>query len=129
MRYKLALISLDDDHPNQKVECIKAIRGFTGLGLRDSKQVLDNLLYGAKTVTLLPELSESDYCRYLEMANKGGLTIIPSIPDDPRRKEIKEQITSLVTYATISAQYDVSKALIKILEDYFPNYEKEPKDE
>jgi len=129
MKYNLALVSLNENHKQSKVECIKAVRGFTGLGLRDSKQIVDHLLYGAKPIKIRPDLRDHEFNTYLEMGNNGGLNIIPSFPNDPVRKNIKEQLTGLVTYTTIASQYDISKALIKILEDYFPETEPELEDE
>jgi len=40
--------------------------------------------------------------------------------DDPIRLEMKESIKKIVTYATLSDNYDVVTALIQVLESHFP---------
>ena len=106
----------------RKVPCIKGIRALTGLGLREAKHISDELTEHNKKQTIRIDnlIQQVDFDYHSELINDNGMSITSYIPNDPIRNEIREQVNGIISYATLAGQYDLSKALLSILESHFP---------
>lgn len=105
-----------------KVYAIKAVRGLTGLGLKDSKDIIDDLVKYGKPSTLDINQNQpySDINHHIRTGKKSNLNFTLTQTDDPARKDIAKRISEIVAFATITSHYDLSKALIEVLESHYP---------
>lgn len=107
----------------RKVPAIKGVRGFTGLGLKDAKNIVDNILLTNMSATILSDttMSRAKLTEYIGMIEDGGLFITaPFDEDDPTIKEITKKTNELICFANITGHYGVSKALVDMLDGNFP---------
>jgi len=113
---------MSNDEDYRKVECIKAIRGFTGLGLRSSKDIADAVIHKdvSRIITLRESLFDEEMHRYQEMACKGGIYIDITVMDTPVRREIAKQVNNILVYATLASQTDVVNILTNLLKNHLP---------
>lgn len=106
---------------SSKVSAIKGVRGLSGLGLKEAKELVERVNPGnSEIINIDHNILEPKLSEYIELIRAGGLEVRLTKHNDPVRKAIGEDIRKLVTYCTISAQYDIGKALIDILETYCP---------
>jgi len=105
-----------------KVAAIKGVRGLTGLGLKESKELVERINPGhSETIIIAHHILEPTYTQSIQNIRDGGLTARMCNHNSKARKGIANELRRLVTFATMSAQYDISKALVDILETYCPD--------
>ena len=121
MKYMSATFTLKPSGITNKVAAIKGVRTFTGMGLKESKEFVESLVHGARNIGISGELSSEVEYNGKELLSNGGIAVILVIPNNKIRNNMAEQIQGIATYATISAQYDLARELITIMEKYFPN--------
>lgn len=109
-----------------KVAAIKGVRGLTKLGLKEAKELVERINPGHREIIRVDHsVMEPDYSSHLNNVKAGGLTVTITDASNPVRKGIAEELRKLVTFATMSAQYDIAKSLIDVIETHCP----EPADE
>ena len=104
-----------------KIKAIKAVRGLTGLGLKDSKIAVDNACYGKEeTLEMHTPVNEPLFASMIHNLRQSGMVAHVLHSSDPVRKALKEEIQKLAVYATTADQYDIAQALITLLETHYP---------
>ena len=104
-----------------KVAAIKGVRGLTGLGLKDSRECVERITPGhAEVIKLKHDILEPYCSEHINGIKSSGLTVHASSPNDKVRIGLGDEIRKLITYATMSAQYDIGKALMDVMETYCP---------
>ncbi len=105
-----------------KIAAIKGVRVLKNMGLKESKDLVELVTPGhSETIVIDHDLLEPRYGDAIELIKKSGLSVQINHHNNPARKDIADQIRSIVTYATMSAQYDISRALIDVMETYCPD--------
>lgn len=107
---------------DNKVKAIKGVRGLTGLGLKESKDLIERITPGhSETVIIGHDVLEPRFSESVQMVKDSGLTVLVNNHNNAARKDIAEQIRQMVTYATMTAQYDIAKAMLDVMETYCPD--------
>jgi hypothetical protein len=119
--YNIARCSLINAEIIQKVTAIKAIRALTGMGLATSKTFVEGLSYHHDIIHIPTTISTIDIQEGITLAQKGGIRIILGMINNQSRKEIANQIAKIITFASISGEYDIVKSLVTIMETQLPN--------
>jgi len=118
---RFAVCTWDHNKRLHKVQCIKGIRGLTGLGLRDSKIIVDKVYAGTpQDITIMNTLSDHQANEYINLASSGGLVITLVVVDTPVRREIAYKLNEVLSYATISGQTDIVFTLKNLLKHHLP---------
>lgn len=104
-----------------KVKAIKGVRSVTNLGLKEAKELVEEMMQGIiQTVDMLPTIDSQRYSDGMALLRAANILATEVEAQSPIRKEIANQVRGIVTYASISGQYDISHALLNLLETYFP---------
>ena len=104
-----------------KVSGIKGVRGLCGMGLKEAKELVERVDPGrVQTLEVHHDMLEPRFTEYVELIKRSGLTVKVVSANSAARKGISEGIAELVTYATMSGQYDISRALLDVMETYCP---------
>ena len=113
---KIAILSGTPNGLSDKIQAIKALRGLTGLGLKESKEMVEAAAAGTQQRATISS-NDPDAVNSLRLA---GLNITIIQHDHPSRTHIAGEIQKITTYATLAGQYDLAKVLIDVLEMYCP---------
>ena len=100
------------------INAIKGIRGLLQATIKESKTYVDNLR--SAKILKTQNISHPELTKFIKFCVDGGIIVQRMDLDDPIRLEMKESIKKIVTYATLSDNYDVVTALIQVLESHFP---------
>lgn len=93
-----------------KVAIIKAIRGFTGHGLREAKNLSEESITHPVTVVVpTPKIA----LEAIDFLTGEGATMATV---EGSHEEYREQIAEIVTASTLKGDYYVAKLLIDVLE-------------
>lgn len=107
-----------------KVAAVKGLLGISGLGLKESKELIERVTpCHNEVVTLSHDVLEPRYSESINLIKQSGLTVHTNNTNDPNEKirlSIGDQIRSLVTFSTMGGQYDIAKALLDVMETYCP---------
>jgi len=104
-----------------KVRAIKGARGLSGIGLKEAKDLVERVTPGhSEIIQVSHGILEPRFSEYVNQLKDSGLTVSVSRANNKARKDIAEQISSIITYATMSAQYDIGRALLDVMETYCP---------
>jgi len=115
---KQAVVSLREGGIQSLVYAIKSIRGLTGMGLKESKELVENLdSLGPRHIKID---KAGDVLDYVNMSIKGGIQIRIVNIDSPVRKHISDELAKLVTAATLASEFDLAQGLIKLLSAHYP---------
>jgi len=117
---------------NNKVSAIKGARKLMGTGLKETKEFVEKVTPGhSETINVSHSVLEPEFSAGVELLRHSGLTVKTIKPNTLARKGLAEGIAGLVTYATMAGQYDISRALLDVMETYCPdpNEEDEPTEE
>jgi len=111
-----------------KVAAIKGVRMLSMSSLRDAKNLVELVTPGhSERILIEHSVLEPRFSEALNLIKQSGLSVQVNNHNSRARTEIAEQIRGIVTYATMSAQYDISRALIDVMETFCPdpsiNYE------
>jgi len=113
-----------------KISAIKGVRNLTGMGLKESKDLVETLRPGiSKTLIINHDVLEPGFSESLKYIQTGGITTQVVVENAVVRTGIADKIRSLVTFSTIAGQYDIAKALIDIVETYCPEINETEEDE
>ena len=105
-----------------KVSCIKAVRQLTLAGLKEAKDIVERVNPGhAETIIVDNSILEPRYSEALSGLRIGGLTVQSTKMNVIARHGIADEIRRLVTFATMSAQYDIARALLDVMETFCPD--------
>jgi hypothetical protein len=117
------IISVHGAHDlSNKVQAIKAVRGLTGQGLKDAKDLVDRVNPGhSELVRVDPTVLEPNFSDAIRNLKESGLKVTTGAENNPARRDIGDQLRQVITYATMTAQYDISRVLIDIMETYCPD--------
>lgn len=106
---------------DNKVRAIKGVRGLTQLSLRDAKELVERINPGhSEVIHLRHDVLEPMLSEYINLVKASGLTVRSSHSDDKVRMAVGDEIRKLVTFTTMTGQYDIGKALLDVLETYCP---------
>lgn len=115
---------------DNKVSAIKGARGLSGLSLREAKDLVERVTPGhSETIMVGHDVLEPRFGQAIQLLKESGLTVHVNQHNSKVRRGIADQIRSLVTFSTMSAQYDIAKALIDVMETYCPDPAVEDDDE
>jgi len=105
-------------HPvDNKVRAIKALRGISGLGLKESKNMIENVMNGqAQTTPVWTLDNDSIIPEYIQDLTSTGIKVQRVADDDPVRQGIADQIRAVVSWSLLAGQHDIAKALIDVIE-------------
>ena len=104
-----------------KVAAIKGVRTLTGLGLKEAKDLVECINPGhTEVIHVDAGILEPYYSEALQLIKDSGLRVSTPVINNAARRDIGEQLRQVVTYATMTAQYDISRVLINIIETYCP---------
>jgi hypothetical protein len=103
-----------------KIAAIKGVRSLTGAGLREAKELVERVTPGHSEILIVGNVLEPRYGESLQLIRTSGLTVTVAEHNVRARNEIGDMIRGIVTYATMAAQYDVSRALLDLMETYCP---------
>lgn len=118
-------VSLPDDLQN-KIAAIKAVRALTGLGLKEAKDLVERVMpHHSEILKVGHGVLEPHFSEYVTSLKDSGLTVRVSDIHSKVRAGIADEIRKLITFTTMAGQYDISKALLDVMETYCP----EPSDE
>ena len=107
---------------SNKVAAIKAVRGLTGLGLKETKDLVESVQPGyPRTVRVLHNIMEPSYSEHVQSIKMSGLSVTLTHPNDQVRKGIGEEIRRIITYSTMAGQYDIAKGLLDVMETHCPD--------
>jgi hypothetical protein len=113
-----------------KVKAIKGARGLTNIGLKEAKELIERVTPGHSEIIVVGyDILEPRFTEYVTMLKDSGLTVIVSHANSAARKNIGKEIRKIVTYATMTSQYDVGRALLDLMETYCPDPEDEDEDD
>ena len=93
-----------------KVALIKAIRGYTGLGLRESKILSEDCIKFPVTITVSSPKIALDA---LDMFKSEGATLATV---NGSHESYREPLAEMVTAATLKGDYYVAKLIIELME-------------
>ncbi len=126
---KRIVLSMKSELTN-KVNAIKSVRGITGMGLKHAKELVEEIQPGHSKVISYELASDNIVLQeHLTRLNTSGISSTIIYDNNPVREEIADQLRGIVTYATMSSQYDIAKALLGILETHCPEPEQNNKKE
>jgi len=104
-----------------KIAAIKGVRALTGMGLKEAKEAVEDIVPGRQKVFQISHaILEPSFTEAINRIRSSGLTVQVGKNNNVARSGIGEGIRKLVTYANMSAQYDISRALLDVLETYCP---------
>jgi len=115
----------------QKVMAIKGIRGLTGLGLREAKDIVDEVLESksAKNFLVSSKLHVHEVDDYRLMVQKSNMLLSGTYNrDDPAIKGIIDKLNEVICFTNITGYYHISTSLVQVLENNFPGYKEEVND-
>jgi len=109
---------------DNKVAAIKGVRMLCGMGLKEAKEFVEKVTPGhSETISVSHNTLEPRYGEGIALLKQSGLTVKTIKPNLPARRGLAEGIAGLVTYATMAGQYDISRALLDVMETYCPDPE------
>lgn len=109
-----------------KVAGIKGLRTLTGMGLRDAKVLIERITPGqSETLNISHSILEPAFNDAVTKLKESGLTVKSVKTNNAARKGIATGIAELVTYATVAGQYDISRALLDVMETHCPEPEED----
>lgn len=116
------ILSCRSRHDMQnKVAAIKGVRMLCGMGLKESKDFVEKVEPGhSETLSVSHAILEPRFSDGLALLKESGLTVKTIRPNNAARRGLAEGIAGLVTYATMAGQYDISRALLDVMETYCP---------
>ncbi len=103
---------LDAAPNNNKVQCIKAIRTLTGLGLKEAKDLVEAAMVTPQPVNYAAYISESDR-RYAEELLKEAKCILNPSANIRPRSIYKTKV--LVLESVAAGDYEYAKRLLNVL--------------
>lgn len=105
-----------------KIKAIKAIRTVTGLGLKESKELVDDLDLnrGVKNITVPDDIQSREYTEGMHLLREADFIVTKFDSLSPIRLGIADQIRGIATWSATAGQYDLSHALLNVLQTYFP---------
>jgi len=113
-----------------KIACIKAVRGLAQLGLKEAKDLVERVTPGhAETIKVHSTVLEPRYTEHIRSLREAGITVQLNLANSAARTGIADEIRRLVTYSTMAAQFDIAKALLDVMETYCPDPAQEYLDE
>jgi len=111
---------------DNKVAAIKGVRMLCDMGLKEAKEFVEKVTPGhSETLSVSHNTLEPRFGEGIAMLKQSGLTVKTIKPNLPARKGLAEGIAGLVTYATMAGQYDISRALLDVMETYCPDPDEE----
>ena len=115
---------------DNKVAAIKGARDLSNCTLREAKDLVERVTPGhSETIMIGHDVLEPRFGEAIRLLKESGLTVQVNQHNSKVRRGIADQIRSLVTFSTMSAQYDIAKALIDVMETYCPEPAVEDDDE
>lgn len=115
-------IMLRLEHANSlqnKVGAIKALREFNGMGLKDAKDAVESVRVGVpKTFRANYDILAPLFNDIVNRFKLAGFTVDVIQESNEARRTIGEEIHKLVTFATLSGQYDMARALLDVADAY-----------
>lgn len=113
-----------------KISAIKAVRALTGAGLKEAKQLVESVGPGHDEILKIPHsVLEPTFSENIKRLKDSGLTVKLTDKHLKTRANIREEISKLVNYCTLAAQYDISRALLDVMETHCPVIELEEEEE
>ena len=110
------------EHPSalsNKILAIKALRQLNGMGLKEAKDAIEAIVVNR------PKSFRSDYDvlgpQLDEIASSfrnAGFKVDIVKENNTARKALGEEIQKLITYATLSGQYDIARSLLDVADAY-----------
>ena len=120
MRTLILSVSTPND-VQDKIVAIKSLRALTGGGLKETKELVESVMpHNSVTVRISHAVLEPGFTQHVTALRSSGLTVRLTDPNSKVRAGIGEELRRLVTFATMSAQYDIAKAIVDVLETYCP---------
>jgi len=105
-----------------KIDAIKGVRTVTNSSLREAKALVEGITPGhSETLHVTHKLLGHDFSEGVRLIKASGLTVQVSRiepADEIVRGDIADQIRQIITFATMAAQYDISKSLLDVLETH-----------
>ncbi len=115
---RIATMSYNPHEELRKVTAIKAVRGMTSWGLKESKDFCDGLLGAPNSFPINEATPDESLQSWIHDINNSGYTISIVSRNNPVRRELNKQINSALAYASLAGQHDVVRALTKVLETH-----------
>ncbi len=114
----------------QRIAAIKAIRGLGGMGLKEAKDIMDSINESDQTI-VKPVCADNNAGSnvWISMLQGAGAEVTIIREQNPVRDGISESISGLAAWATTSANYDLARALIDVLETHCPHWTGKEKDD
>jgi len=109
-----------------KVSAIKGVRVLSGLGLREAKDLVERVMPGhSETIIVGHGVMEPRLTEGVQLIRDGGMGVALTDHNSPARNGIADELRKVVTYAAMTAQYDIGRAIMDVLETYCPEPSKE----
>lgn len=117
---RIVTVTFNPANERRKVTAIKALRGLTGWGLKESKEFIDNVEIIGPNSLVIPDniINPSVLSECTNNINNSGYTMTIFSPDTPVRRELNHQINAVMAYASLAGQHDVVRALTNVLETH-----------
>lgn len=104
-----------------KIAAIKAVRFLIGADLKEAKRLVEAVGPGHTEELRIPHtVMEPGLSENLRKLQDSGLTVTVTQKHDKIRSHIREEIGKLCNYCTLASQYDISRALLDVMETYCP---------
>jgi len=120
MKYSSITFSRILDQELNKIHAIKGIRSFVSMGLKESKDLVEDLVNGPCNIKLTHEIINADVVLGQNHLDGSGVRAQFIVTNNKIRNAIGRQIEGTATWSTIAGQYDLAKELITLLSKYFP---------
>jgi hypothetical protein len=104
----------------RKISIIKAIRYFTGKGLKEAKELVEDAETRSQTVVVTEDLSDSDLHEYLKVIERSG-GVITMLSNSFTYQKYVDQLKEIAVAATLAGDYYVSASITEMLDKRFLN--------
>lgn len=124
---RAVILSCNSRHAmTDKISAIKGVRALSGMGLKEAKEFVEGVTPGhSETIAIPHTILEPRFTESVKQIQASGLSVKTIKPNNAARRGLAEGIAGLVTYATMAGQYDISRALLDVMETYCPDLNKE----
>jgi hypothetical protein len=109
------------DNTTNKIAVIKAIRGLTGLGLKDAKDIADEAVNRKQHITVTQKLSAGQIHEWLMSIENAGAAI-SSLKNGGNYEKYVSQLKEISVAATLAGDYYVSSSINEMLDHRFLRY-------
>ena len=116
-------LSVKSRHDIQnKIAAIKGVRALTGLGLKEAKDLVEMVEPGhTELIKIHASILEPSYSDAIRLIRESGMKVQATAENNEARRDIGDQLRQVITYATMTSQYDISRVLIDVMETYCPD--------